>query len=444
MDLRAFFDRVVCINLDRRPDRWARFRQQPALLDWPFAPVERFSAVDGDRVPPPSWWKAGAGAWGVHQSHVEILRRALQDGVQSILILEDDAVFGQPFAERVSRFLDSVPGDWDGLMLGGQHLKPPEPLGNGVVRVWNGNRTHAHALRGNYIKYAYRHLCDYPDHAQQPRFHVDHRLGMLHESDQCKVYAPDPWLVGQADGVSDIAGKRFGLRFWNGSAKATEADELPPFVAVIGLHRSGSRCLAGVLHKLGVHMGNQLGGYEPRGGFEAIALAHLCERAYPFPSTELAVPREQLVRELRSFIDEKRREAFFKNTIAGGKYPHLCAMGDELREVCGPRNLRVIHINRPLAESLASLKKRSAKESGWLRITDDQAEAVQRWLWERKSALLAEVEHLAVVYEDLRFDPTGQVERIIDYLNITPSDTQIAAAVGHVWTKSPATAYDHA
>ncbi len=41
-----------------------------------------------------------------------------------------------------------------------------------------------------------------------------------------------------------------------------------------------------ILHHLGVHMGNQLGGYESTGGGEAIGLAKLCERAMPFPKVE--------------------------------------------------------------------------------------------------------------------------------------------------------------
>jgi len=440
MNLKNYFDKVVCINLDRRADRWQRFQENVASAGWPFREIERFAAVDGHNVPAPGWWRAGGGAWGCHQSHVRILQQVIQDGAESVLILEDDAVLPQRFPEVIEEFLAKVPGDWDGIMLGGQHLRPPDIVDNGVVKVRNGNRTHAHALRGNYIKDAYRHLCDYPNHAQRPRFHVDHRLGMLHESGKHKVYAPSPWLIGQANGRSDIAGADFSLRFWSdGPWQQNQPDDLPPFVVVVGLHRSGSSALAGVLHKLGVHLGNQLGGYEPTGGFEAITLAHLCERAYPFPSTTLAVPREQLVGKLRSFIDEKRREAFFKNMIAGGKYPHLCAMGEELREICGDA-LRVIHINRPLDESIASLKKRSAKETGWLHITDDQVEAVQRWLWDRKTAFLTEADHLTVEFDDLRTNPAGQIEQIIEHLRIEPTDAQIASAISHVRTETPALA----
>ena len=431
MNLKTFFDRVVCINLDRRPDRWTRFIEQPAVADWPFAPIERFTAIDGQRVPPPAWWKAGPGAWGIHQSHVEILARALQDGVKSLLILEDDAAFAQPFTERVESFLAKVPDDWDALLLGGQHIKPAQPVREGVDRVVNGNRTHAHALRGAFIKEVYQHLCNYPEHAQAPGMHVDHRLGLLHESGRYHVYAPDPWLVGQADGFSDIARKRFGLRFWN-IEPAPPPEKLPPFVAVIGLHRSGSSCLAGILHKLGVHMGNQLGGYDPRGGFEAAGLARICERAYPFPSTKLAIPREQLLRDLRAWITDRRREAAAKKTIAGGKYPHLCAMGDELREICGD-GLRVIHIDRPIEESIQSLKKRSAKESGWLRTTDEQAETVQHWLLEHKKAFLGgKVEHLAISFSDLMESPCSEVERLCRFLGLKPTETQLDSALAHV------------
>ncbi|MBI1373643.1 MAG: glycosyl transferase family 25 [Phycisphaera sp.] len=431
MELINTFDRVVCINLDRRPDRWKRLAENVAGCGWPFKQPIRYPAIDGRSCPPPPWWRCGNGAWGCHQSHVRILEDALRDNIRSILILEDDAVLPQRFGDLVSAFLDSAPDDWDAIMLGGQHLRPPKPVNSHTVRVRNGNRTHAHALRGRYIKAAYTHLCRYPDHSRHPGHHVDHRLGILHESGKYNVYAPTSWLVGQADGRSDIAHRDFGLRFWTGAPSKGDGDNLPPFVAVVGLHRSGSSCLAGVLHHLGVHMGNRLNGYEPAGGFEAEGLAHLCERAYPFPSTNLAIPCSTLIEELRGWIGDRRREAHWKNSIAGGKYPHLCAMGEELQTVCG-RRLRVIHIDRPLDRSIESLKERSRKEAGWLNITDEQCERVQRWLWERKTAFLAGVDHLTIGFDDLRADPVAQVGRVIAFLGIDPTEAQRAAAVRHV------------
>jgi len=213
------FDRIICINLDRRADRWQRLQEHFADMAWPLGCVERFSAVDGHNVTPPKWWRAGAGAWGCHQSHVAVMQRAIQDGISSLLILEDDALIVPRFAEQFAAFLHIVPQDWDGLMLGGQHLEPPQIIAPrrgeipGLLRVRNGNRTHAYALRGKYLIAAHQHLCDYQDHAKRPRQHVDHRLGMLHK--QFRIYAPEPWVIGQAAGSSDVATQQWSQRFWN-------------------------------------------------------------------------------------------------------------------------------------------------------------------------------------------------------------------------------------
>jgi len=88
----------------------------------------------------------------------------------------------------------------------------PRLVAKHVVRVHNGNRTHAHAFRGRYIREAYRHLCNYVEHSQTPRQHVDHRLGTLHLRGEYNIYAPNPWLVGQDSGSSDISGRLEGGR----------------------------------------------------------------------------------------------------------------------------------------------------------------------------------------------------------------------------------------
>ncbi len=459
LDLGRVFDRVVCINLDHRPDRWDRLQENLASVRWPFAPVQRVRAVNGRKTPAPPWWKAGAGAWGCYQSHLQVLSAAVHDGVNSLLILEDDAEFPQDFAPCVTRFLQLVPGDWDGMLLGGQHHVPPEapetpearetpaspasprtPEGvcDGVVKLRYATRTHCHALRGRFIAEALRHLVDLVDHRRRPGFHVDHRLAMLQQCGRFNVYAPDPWLVGQAEGYSDIAGRAFGSRFWHTSgalARSGDAQlKLPPFVAVLGLHRSGSSCLAGVLYKLGVHMGQRLTGFETGGGggFEAVGLMELCEKAYPFPSTERKLPREELLGMLRGHIQSNRKVAARQETLAGGKYPTLCAMGQELLELLGP-DLRVIHIDRPIEESIRSLQQRSATtDQAWIRTTPEAAEALQRWLDETKRAFLAGIDHLTVHYHDLLADPRREVQRIVDFIGISPAASQVRYAVEHV------------
>jgi hypothetical protein len=117
--------------------------------------------------------------------------------------------------------------------------------------------------------------------------------------------------------------------------------------------------------------------------------------------------------------------------MAGGKYPHLCGMGAALREACGDR-LRIIHSERPLDESIASLRDRSRHATGWLHVDDAQAERVQRWLWEAKHELLQELPHLSVAFADLLADPRREIERIVAWLELAPSEDAVARAVAHV------------
>jgi len=211
---------------------------------------------------------------------------------------------------------------------------------------------------------------------------------------------------------------------------------LPDFVAVIGLHRSGSSCLASVLHTLGVHMGDRLGGYEKTGGFEARGLAQLCRTAYPFPATELCIEPEELDRRLSNHILHVRRSAAQRGKIAGGKYPHLCAMGERLQRICG-RSLRCVHASRPLEASIRSFQNRLLHQHdfGHIPNLEHGAECVQRWLWKGKEQFLATVDHLTIDYETLLSDPRRQIDRIIEYLELQPTKKVRELALARIQPK---------
>ncbi|MBX3364019.1 MAG: sulfotransferase [Phycisphaeraceae bacterium] len=432
--------RALCINLDRRPERWEAFKR-----NCPIRGVHRFPAIDGRAVRPPAWWRQGGGAWGCMLSHIRILEQALADGLDRcggrggvLLVLEDDALFPPDFAERAARFIRALPADWEQVYLGGQHrglrVRQPQRVNDEVVRPFMVNRTQAYAVRGHFIRVLYQHLCDWPAHARSPRHHVDHRMELLHRAGKHKVYAPAKWIVGQAGGPSDISGRVTQDRFWNGWGKGPRQVHRPP-VWVIGLHRSGSSVTAGILHRLGVHMGNRLIGYENRGGrgtggFEAHGLAMICEQAYPFPSVERAVPVETTRRRLREWIDARQREAAWRGTIMGGKYPHLCFMIDLLLEL-EPES-RFIHIDRPIEESIHSLVDRSAKAHGWLRATPELCERLQRALGEAKTEGLARVPEgrvLTVQYHDLLAGAEDSIDRVVAFLGLKVRPAQRSEAL---------------
>lgn len=423
----------MCVNLDRRHDRWERF-EQACPID-----CERVQAVDGKMAKPPKWWRQGGGAWGCMATHIRILEQAIMDGMRErgevLLVFEDDALFPPDFEAKLQRFTDALPDDWDQVYLGGQHrslrTRPPKRVNDEVVRCFQVNRTHAYAVRGKFLLPLYRHLCDWPSHAKHPRHHVDHRMELLHIGGRFNIYAPTDWIVGQAGGKSDINGRIAQDRYWPSGQGKPRAAARPP-VWVIGLHRSGSSVTAGILHRLGVHMGNRLGGFENRGtgGFEAHGLATICEDAYPFPATEAAVPASQTKAALRSWIDARKREAGWRGTVAGGKYPHLCFLIEMLLEL-EPES-RFIHIERPIEESIASLTSRSARAHKSIQATPSECERLQRSLWQAKERMLPQIPGdrlLTIQHGALMSSPAVEVDRVIGFLGLKVRPEQRQQAI---------------
>ncbi len=210
-DLKTYFDQVWVVTLKRRPDRLDRFWSELQRVRWPFAEPRVYEAVDGAKLDIPNFWQTGSGSYGCLRSHFNILERAILDGVGSILILEDDAVLQAEFSRQIQGFLATVPSDWQCLMLGGQHVNClPEPIVPGMVGPGKGGggiqRTHCYALRGeDVMKALYKAWGN-------AAVHCDWVMGPLMQ--KFHTYAPNPFLVGQGDGASDISGGFNPAKFW--------------------------------------------------------------------------------------------------------------------------------------------------------------------------------------------------------------------------------------
>jgi hypothetical protein len=207
-------DEAFVISLPERADRLGRFMASlPA--DWPFpTPILH----PGVREPGPAWFHSSDGAWGCRQAHLQLLASAWARGVESTLILEDDAVLCRHFSARWGILSARIPEHWSMVMLGGEHVEPPGQVGPHVVRCLNTRRTHAYIIRLRAIPLLMRTW-------SRARRHIDHALAEF-QADTWTM-APSGFLIGQDSGWSDISRKtNQDVRFWGGGAEARTGLEL--------------------------------------------------------------------------------------------------------------------------------------------------------------------------------------------------------------------------
>ncbi len=187
-NLSGFFDKVILINLKRRPDRLKYALGELERINWPFNPPELIEGVDGQLQNLPIGFVGGHGAYGCNLSHVKALELAIKDGTENLLILEDDIVFESNFLEGVNHFLSNLPINWDIMMFGGNHFIPPEIISDGICRCKSTGLTHAYAIRRPIMEkmlQKWRDALTYTD------------IIFAQEQAHYKVYGPDPFIVSQ-------------------------------------------------------------------------------------------------------------------------------------------------------------------------------------------------------------------------------------------------------
>tara|TARA_R110000744_G_scaffold164853_1_gene281935 strand:+ start:116 stop:748 length:633 start_codon:yes stop_codon:yes gene_type:complete len=120
MNLKNHFDKIYCINLDRRVDRWDESKAE--FKKWNMESiVERYPAIDGKLLPVnPDNNFLDAGNMGLITTHINLLTESIKEGYENILLLEDDIYF-TPEILNYEEYLGMVPDDWDMIYFGGNH-----------------------------------------------------------------------------------------------------------------------------------------------------------------------------------------------------------------------------------------------------------------------------------------------------------------------------------
>jgi GR25 family glycosyltransferase involved in LPS biosynthesis len=211
MGINDYFDKIYCINLDRRPDRWEE-NCLPQFKELGME-VERFSACDGKT-------EVDLGHGDVYNaelagtiSHLKAIKKAKEEGVERLLLLEDDVVFStngntntsEMFSERIKQ----VPEDWDILFFGGNHVGDMSNVSPGVVKLNGSYAIHACGIKNTAFDIMITHLERNIDKVMgdketriKPSVAADYFLAQLHRS--LGVYCFIPHLAWQKDGHSDI------------------------------------------------------------------------------------------------------------------------------------------------------------------------------------------------------------------------------------------------
>lgn len=208
-------DRAVVISLNIATER--RKTLAPHLAAHGIVP-QWFPAIDGRTKP--AWWRHSGGAWGCLRSHEAVIKAALRDGAQSLLVMEDDARLCFDFSSQLAALLRNAPHDWQALWLGGT-LKPGRsrpPVAPGVVAGLGFYGTTAYILRRSVMATVLAALA-------AGRDQVDNLFNRLAESGRLRVYAPAHWIAQQ------VAGYSFILNRQRGSDRRDRSIFLPPPVA---------------------------------------------------------------------------------------------------------------------------------------------------------------------------------------------------------------------
>jgi len=185
--------KTYCINLDRRPDRWEKAKEQFTTHG---VTVERFPAVDArDFV---KKYPCDPGNNGCTLSHYFIVERAKFLGLPEVMIFEDDADLHPEFNILLKECLEAIPADWHMLYFGGSHKVAPSRINDRIMRVFKTYTTHGYIIRES----MYDAVIDNFKYLNEP---VDCLYVMFQQKYNC--YVTNPPLAWQRGGFSDIVGR---------------------------------------------------------------------------------------------------------------------------------------------------------------------------------------------------------------------------------------------
>jgi hypothetical protein len=167
--LNGFFDKVFCINLDQRTDRWHDCQQ---IFDKYHIEAERFPAIYGSNCTD-----------ACARSHFAVFKKLIDGPWNNALIFEDDVqvltladiitggfkpedqvakIFMSlpgSFEDKFNKMVEFLPADWDLLYLGAGYAAPPiGRVNQHVIRCAEMHTLSSYGITKACAKAIYEHL----------------------------------------------------------------------------------------------------------------------------------------------------------------------------------------------------------------------------------------------------------------------------------------------
>ncbi len=171
MKITEYFERTYVINLPQRVDRRQMITQELAKAGMPLTPnqVEIFPAIR----PQEAGEFPNIGAKGCFLSHLEILKRARQEGLANVLVIEDDLGISELFTLQQQAIIDQLRQQNWGLVYFG-HILNLESQTSSTITLQPYDQpiltTHFYAVNG----WLFDRLIEFLEQLQQrPAGHPD-------------------------------------------------------------------------------------------------------------------------------------------------------------------------------------------------------------------------------------------------------------------------------
>lgn len=214
MKINDFFDKIYCINIDRRTDRWEsclKEFEKYGLI------VERFSAVDGNTENynlgyPHDNELAGA------ISHLNVIKKSKDLDLKNVLILEDDVVFIENLNQFFQFLITLLPADWDGVHFGGNHVGGLSMINANIGKMNKSYALHAYGLNNKsydpiilYMENCINNVIQNGKDVIKVSVAADFFMADLHKN--LNFYCFRPHIAWQREDYSDIQRSKVNYNF---------------------------------------------------------------------------------------------------------------------------------------------------------------------------------------------------------------------------------------